>query len=902
MAKEQELYHLIAPEYQDIPHKLQLYFGEDIGFGSLEEGLKAGFVQIRSGTFRGTRARRAIFVKEEELPLLDSLIEKVYALRLKQKEKQARDSIEQKQQARFVVWKPLWEALTEIHQLTKDEEELLLSMQLELKPEDYQLETLERALLAHRGNKERLAEGLYVLGEPLCECSWCTEEKKRSRGKYYEKEKTYFAERRLWLWGLYDHHAVMDEVLDIFEGHIKPEECLQQYYQAINEVLFSPEWYESEDEVLLREQIGIRFEKRIETLKEKALQRKIRHADTKSLTRHAKKTFWPAFEKKKKVTKKEFLRALKEEKIDEPSSRSMVEFERIFKSFSFEAHRFIRDYWGEVPFKEAKKFLKDLLARCQAEVESRILPKKQKARFQALYQQQSDFAYYFPMARSIRRKITFFCGPTNSGKTYAAFEELAKAKSGRYLAPLRLLALEGQEQLQKRGVKASYLTGEERDMVPGAKFIASTIEMCPFEQIVGTAIIDEIQMIADPSRGWAWTNALVGVPAHHVILTGSEDAIPIVKKIAEYLQEPLQIKKFKRFNKLEVMAELATFSSLQPGTALICFSRRDVLGLKKEIQENSDFEVAVIYGALSPDVRREEARRFREGEADILVATDAIGMGLNLPIDTVLFWTTEKVIAGVPRFLQAQEILQIAGRAGRYGLKKKGRVGAFREEDLQRIREGLLVTLEEIQGPCRVMPLAMHLKMIAEVLQAEDIAKILRYFQREIWFSESLFTPLVTDAMLEIADALEDSLKGMTFEEKLTFVRAPISIRSHLMRNSLASFADHFARGEPVPLSADVITPFLKGSTENEATLREAEEQVRVMTLYSWFAYRYSRQFPHGEKANNYRHIINGFIRRSLNSGKLQKCCQRCGVEMPFDSPYRICYKCHQIRQKETKR
>ena len=275
-----------------------------------------------------------------------------------------------------------------------------------------------------------------------------------------------------------------------------------------------------------------------------------------------------------------------------------------------------------------------------------------------------DLKELYPLARSLNRKLYFYVGPTNSGKTYEAMNELKKADCGIYLAPLRLLALEGYETLRKDDIPASLVTGEEQIFDEDASHVCSTIEMIDFDMDTDVSVIDEIQMLGDVDRGWAWVNAIIGVPSKKVIMTGSVNALDAVKKIASYLGEELEVVKFKRKNELKVLQKATTLKEIENGTALIAFSRNDVLKYKQKLQKFH--KVSVIYGNLSPEVRRDEARRFREGESQILVATDAIAMGLNLPIKTILFTTDTKFDGVSKRLITVNEITQIAGRAGRH--------------------------------------------------------------------------------------------------------------------------------------------------------------------------------------------------------------------------------------------
>ncbi|MEJ2372981.1 MAG: helicase-related protein [Sulfurimonas sp.] len=324
-----------------------------------------------------------------------------------------------------------------------------------------------------------------------------------------------------------------------------------------------------------------------------------------------------------------------------------------------------------------------------------------------------DLKELFPLARTLNRKLKFFVGPTNSGKTYNAMQELKKANSGLYLAPLRLLALEGYEDLKSNNIESSLITGEEQMINEDAAYICSTIEMLDFNLDVDVAIIDEVQMLEDDERGWAWVNAIIGVPAKTVIMTGSVNALDAVKKIAKYLGEELEIVKHQRKTPLKVLAKHVSLNNLEEGTALIAFSRSDVLKLKQKLQKQ--YKVSVIYGNLSPEVRRDEARRFREKQSEILIATDAISMGLNLPIKNILFTTDTKFDGVSRRKITVNEIVQIAGRAGRFGHYQVGFLGATKKDVLDYIKDEFEQPIKTIKPPFGVKISSEQLESLATI-------------------------------------------------------------------------------------------------------------------------------------------------------------------------------------------
>jgi len=265
------------------------------------------------------------------------------------------------------------------------------------------------------------------------------------------------------------------------------------------------------------------------------------------------------------------------------------------------------------------------------------IERAQEERHAALTRESINLAEYpdsFEMARRLPRKFIAVLGPTNSGKTHKAMEALIHAKSGVYLAPLRLLALENYERMQAarphgKALKVSLITGEERRIEEGATHVASTVEMLDSRTRVEVAVIDEIQMLADRDRGAAWTAAVCGAPATTVYLVGAPEARKAIEALADRLECPLEIHMLKRKAPLTMEDQaVRKLRNFRRGDAVIAFSRRDVLMWRDMIAETG-MSVSTVYGNLSPEVRRAQAQRFRDGEADIVVATDALAMGLN---------------------------------------------------------------------------------------------------------------------------------------------------------------------------------------------------------------------------------------------------------------------------------
>lgn len=253
---------------------------------------------------------------------------------------------------------------------------------------------------------------------------------------------------------------------------------------------------------------------------------------------------------------------------------------------------------------------------------------------------------WYPAARNMKRKIILHVGPTNSGKTYNALCALAKARTGAFGGPLRLLAAEVYNRFNAGTIGGlspenpricNLITGEEKkihDELCGLE--SCTVEMMSLQKLYDVVVIDEIQMIADPGRGSAWTQALLGLRAKELHLCGEPSVVDLIKRIGESLGDEVEVKNYQRLSPLTVAKRSISndWSRIKRGDCVVAFSRSGIFDIKKTIEQNTGLRVAVAYGGLPPEVREEQARGFNAPEEedgyDVLVASDAIGMGLNL--------------------------------------------------------------------------------------------------------------------------------------------------------------------------------------------------------------------------------------------------------------------------------
>lgn len=267
------------------------------------------------------------------------------------------------------------------------------------------------------------------------------------------------------------------------------------------------------------------------------------------------------------------------------------------------------------------------------------------------------------LATASAGRVLAVLGPTNTGKTYLAMERMAAHNTGMIGFPLRLLARENYDKLvkMKGAAHVALVTGEEKIIPPGARYWVCTVESMPLERQVAFLCVDEIQLCADDERGHIFTDRLLHARgAEETMFLGSDMIRPLILKLipkVEVISRP-------RFSKLSYGGH-KKLTKLPPRSAITAFSVTEVYQLAEMVRRTRG-GTAVVMGALSPRTRNAQVAMYQAGDVDYLVATDAIGMGLNMDVDHVWFARLTKFDGQRPRRLTAAEVAQIGGRAGRH--------------------------------------------------------------------------------------------------------------------------------------------------------------------------------------------------------------------------------------------
>lgn len=486
------------------------------------------------------------------------------------------------------------------------------------------------------------------------------------------------------------------------------------------------------------------------------------------------------------------------------------------------------------------------------------------------------------------QQITLHMGPTNSGKTFSGLNNLIAAGSGWYLSPLRLLAHEVYDTLNRRGVLCSLLTGEESIEVPGAQITAATIEMFNPRRSGSCIIIDEAHMLADEQRGWAWTRAIMEASSPEIHIAGSPVSEALIHRLAEELGFAVTTERYERLTPLHVAEKPWTLENLPARTILVAFSRRAVLGLKAELEKVYDRSVAVVYGNLPPEVRLRQAERFAAGEAEICVATDAIGMGLNLPADNVCFYEVEKFDGKNMRVLNPNEIKQIAGRAGRFGLSEMGVVGALSKASLNILRAAIDEPNTDI-GFAYIAPTPESLALLPGTLEEKLRQWVSLKAIPERW--RQLLKPVDLNQQVTLAGMLSPAqVKRLGEETVLQLVSAPVA-------NNTEGYWYECARALINRQQMPVPDGDLPRKITDTDSLESYELMIRCADIYLWLGERreFSRYAPDKEEVRAERRRLSVILDEALVAKiDTARRCRSCGRLLPVQSRFNICQRCYQ--------
>ncbi|KAI1815168.1 P-loop containing nucleoside triphosphate hydrolase protein [Poronia punctata] len=509
---------------------------------------------------------------------------------------------------------------------------------------------------------------------------------------------------------------------------------------------------------------------------------------------------------------------------------------------------------------------------------------------------------WYPATRALKRTIHLHVGPTNSGKTYNALKALENAKTGIYAGPLRLLAHEVYSRFLAKGKSCALLTGEEQRIPTDTDiyYKSCTVEMTPLNQLVDVAVIDEIQMMGDIGRGWAWTQALLGVQAKEVHLCGEERAIELVQTLCSILGDECIVHRYKRLNGLETMHESleGNLENLQKGDAIVSFSRLSIHSLKQQVEQATGKSCAIVYGSLPPETRAQQAALFNDpdNDYDYLVASDAIGMGLNLNIRRVIFEATHKHDNNSYRQITVSEAKQIGGRAGRFKTAHQaiqagssggaatdgnpreddpppaGLVTALEDPDLAVVIRAFEAEPEPLKTAYITPPAAMLERLSSYFPPNTPFSYIIVRF-RDIARLSPGFSLSGLKELLDVADLIQPF--PMTIYDRCVFLNAPVALRDEEMPQVLQALAKRVSQMEGGELldiqeiNLEVLdipeSQWKEGPIEY---LTQLERLHKSITLYLWLSYRFTGVFKSQALAFHVKKLVETNINKVLTQSR----------------------------------
>lgn len=486
----------------------------------------------------------------------------------------------------------------------------------------------------------------------------------------------------------------------------------------------------------------------------------------------------------------------------------------------------------------------------------------------------------FAEVRTMERRFILHIGPTNSGKTFRSLERLQTAEKGVYLGPLRLLALEVYEQMKGCRVPCTMLTGQECLEEKGSRVTASTIEMADYDETYDIAVIDEAQMVSDPDRGHSWTRAILGLRAKEIHVCMSPAAEQAITHLIGLCGDSIEVRRYER--KTELLCEDRPFcfpDDVQEGDALIAFSKKSVLDVAGRLEE-AGISSSVIYGSLPPEIRRRQTKLFNSKETRVAVATDAIGMGLNLPVRRIVFLQTDKFDGVSRRPLKTSEIKQIAGRAGRFGIYDQGFVTAMGEREFAFIRSQYKAEEE----PLTEVNLGFPQILLDIDAPLDELMKI--------WYSVTPSKPFIKENIDEALYLYEQAKKYRNqidgFENKHVLYRmvtCPIDIKDRrvvaLWLNYCRTYTADISLEKPV---------FFR---DKKGGILQYETYYKQLDLYYQFSRRMQKEIDEEWLAGQ-REWTELKIMNYLAKGKQNYIarCRYCGKLLPLGSPFQVCDRC----------
>jgi ATP-dependent RNA helicase SUPV3L1/SUV3 len=475
-------------------------------------------------------------------------------------------------------------------------------------------------------------------------------------------------------------------------------------------------------------------------------------------------------------------------------------------------------------------------------------------------------------------------GPTNSGKTHKAVDELMKSGDGVYLSPLRLLAFENYEKINELGYPCDLFTGEDK-VINGSSLSSRTTEMMDYKNEYDVVILDECFLIGDVNRGKSWLKVILEAKCRKMYLITSNEGLYILEEILTKLNRRYTINQFTRLTPLTFSDKKYNIKKIKPKTVFITFSRVDVL-LQKATLEEKGHNVSVLYGNLPPEVKKQQIKKFINGETDVCVSTDVIGMGVNLPCDNVCFLNNRKFDGVEVRELTSTEIKQIGGRAGRYGFSEEGTIYCYGFSSSSFIKK-----FNDPAEDIKRAYLPINIDIVSKLPQNTLHGKLSFYEKLDLTPDElkHIISPEQTDTYLELLGK-NQTLEKLEIHTAWRLLNLPVTESS---LNYWSMITERVYSELPVVYRPSKIT-----KPKDTYQLKSVEDELKRVDLFLNFTNIY--EFQHLVTQDNIE-MIKGYKNELINSitdflldKKLsnKKLCITCGKNVGLSWQHKECNSC----------
>lgn len=475
-------------------------------------------------------------------------------------------------------------------------------------------------------------------------------------------------------------------------------------------------------------------------------------------------------------------------------------------------------------------------------------------------------------------------GPTNSGKTHKAVDELMKSGDGVYLSPLRLLAFENYEKINELGYPCDLFTGEDK-VINGSSLSSRTTEMMDYKNEYDVVILDECFLIGDVNRGKSWLKVILEAKCRKMYLITSNEGLNILEEILTKLNRRYTINQFTRLTPLTFSDKKYNIKKIKPKTVFITFSRVDVL-LQKATLEEKGHNVSVLYGNLPPEVKKQQIKKFINGETDVCVSTDVIGMGVNLPCDNVCFLNNRKFDGVEVRELTSTEIKQIGGRAGRYGFSEEGTIYCYGFSSSSFIKK-----FNDPAEDIKRAYLPINIDIVSKLPQNTLHGKLSFYEKLDLTPDElkHIISPEQTDTYLELLTK-NQTLEKLEIHTAWRLLNLPVTESS---LNYWSMITERVYSELPVVYRPSKIT-----KPKDTYQLKSVEDELKRVDLFLNFTNIY--EFQHLVNQDNIE-MVKGYKNELINSitdflldKKLsnKKLCITCGKNVGLSWQHKECNSC----------